>query len=287
MTDTWGAAVLILFLIMLQGGYSAGPASSRVNQSQGEEEKGLVREEDPFRRGRSIMEEVEARGKSLTEHTFLSMIIRDSSGQERKRSLEVFNEYEQNGSRKNLIRFTSPQMVRNTGLLSLERDSDGRGDQWLYLPILRKSKRIASSAKTNEFVGTDYTFEDLSAERLADFRYEYRGEERVNNHDCFIIKATPSEERSTNTGYKERIFFIGQGMYCPVEIHYYNHDGLLFKKWLGYEFINIEGDNWRPNREEMVKVREKRGTMLRVEKRLVIEDLDDGIFSQRELSREY
>ena len=261
------------------------------------EDKKDIESKDPFKKGRSIMEEVEKRAKSVSEHIFLSMIIRDT-GKERKRTLEVWNEYDRNGRRKNLMRFTGPQMVKNTGLLSLEREA-GEDDQWLYLPILRKSKRIAAAAKTNEFVGTDFTFEDLSAENIDDFKYEFQGEQEIVGNNCFVIKAIPLDERKKSTGYKERIIFVRKDIYAPVEIHHYDWNGRFYKKWLASDLVNVKDKCWRANREEMIKVMETKGTTLLVDTRIIKDTkdtkdtkdskdtLDDNIFTQRELTKEY
>jgi hypothetical protein len=260
-------------------------------QGQQKEDKEYIESKDPFKKGRSIMGEVEKRAKSVSEHIFLSMIIRDA-GKERKRTLEVWNEYDRNGKRKNLMRFTGPQMVKNTGLLSLEREA-GEDDQWLYLPILRKSKRIAAAAKTNEFVGTDFTFEDLSAENIDDFKYEFQGEQEIVGNNCFVIKAIPLDERKKSTGYKERIIFVRKDIYAPVEIHHYDWNGRFYKKWLASDLVNVKDKCWRANREEMIKVMETKGTTLLVDTRIIKDTkdtkdtLDDNIFTQRELTKEY
>lgn len=268
------------------------------NQGLRAEENG--ENKDAFKKGRSIMEEVEKRAKSINEHTFLTMIIRDSAGKERERKLEVWNKYDQEvggrlpevggrlpGRRKNLMRFTGPQMVRNTALLSLESEAGGDDDQWLYLPILRKSKRIAASAKTNEFVGTDFTFEDLSAENIDEFKYEYKGEREIDNHSCFIVKAIPLERRLNSTGYKERVIFVREDIYSPVQIHHYDRDGRFYKKWLASDFIKIKDECWKPNKEEMIKVTENKCTILLTDKRITDNTLNDTIFTQRELTKEY
>lgn len=247
----------------------------------------LNNDKETFKKGRLIMEEVEQRERLIAEHVFLTMIIRDSSGKDRKRTLELWNEYDPKGQRKNLIRFTSPQLVRNTGLLSIEQEAGGEDDQWLYLPILRKSKRIAAAAKTNEFVGTDYTFEDLGSENLNHFQYEYQGEQTIDGQACFIIKATPLKGRLVSTGYRERIIFIRKDIYCPVEIHFYTQEGQLFKKLLASDLVNITGNKWRANQEKMIKVLENKSTLLIVDKRITSHHLDDATFSQRELTKEY
>ncbi|MEW5804004.1 MAG: outer membrane lipoprotein-sorting protein [bacterium] len=282
----------LLFIIPLLLLFSTHPdAAHSALQSKGQEQQ--KREtgnkdqiDDPFKKGRSIMEEVERRAKSVSEHLFLTMIIRDSAGKERKRALEVWNEYNQDGRRKNLMRFTSPQMVRNTGLLSLEREA-GEDDQWLYLPILRKSKRIAASAKTNEFVGTDFTFEDLSAENIDDFKYEFQGEQETGGHTCFVVKAIPLESRAKSTGYSERIIFIRKDIYAPVMIQHYDWDGKFYKKWLASDLVHVKDECWRANREEMIKVIENKCTILLIDRRISSDTLDNAIFTQRELTKEY
>jgi len=289
--------LLTAFLVLLSLDHYASSSSQVQVQDHGQQgqgqalgqgqPKGAVDSKDPFKKGRAIMEEVERRAKSAAEHIFLTMIIRDSSGKERKRTLEVWNEYDKNGKRKNIMRFTSPQMVRNTGLLSLERESGEEDDQWLYLPILRKSKRIAAAAKTNEFVGTDFTFEDLSAENIDDFKYEFQGDQEVGGQSCFVVKATPLEKRVKSTGYKERVIFVRKDIYTPVQIHHYDRDSRFYKKWLASDLVNIKDKCWRANREEMTKIMEKKCTILQADKRITSDAFEDAIFTQRELTKEY
>lgn len=103
-----------------------------------------------------------------------------------------------------LVRFLAPRDVENTGLLTWE-GKDGNDDQWLYLPTVKKPKRIAASGKKNRFLGTDFSYEDLRAENVAVNTYALVGSEAVDGVDCFVIDATPATERqASDSGYGRR-----------------------------------------------------------------------------------
>ncbi len=240
----------------------------------------------PEQRGRFIMEEVQKRGKTLAEHALLTMIIADSSGKQRERTLEIWNKYDVEEKCKNLIKFTGPQMVKNTALLTLERGA-GEDNQWLFLPILGKSKRIAPQAKTNEFVGTDFTFEDLSTENLDDFLYEYKGEKKIENFPCFVIEALPIAQRLKTTGYGKRIIYVRKDIFFPIETYYYDKNMNFYKKKKASQLTNYQGENWRADRTEMIKIKDSKSTVLLTRERKLHQELDDFLFTQRELTKEY
>jgi len=241
--------------------------------------------QENLKKGRMIMEEVNKRSHSCAEHTFLTMIIQYANNKERTRKLEILNKYDKEGKTKNLIRFTNPNDVKNTALLTLEAQ-DGNDAQWLYLPILRKSKRIASSAKTNTFVGTDFTFEDLRSEPLDIHQYQYVKEEVLETSLCFVIVASFIPSKPASSGYQKRVLFIRKDIYAPIEIHYYNKDNSLVKKRKDTGFVNIKGNTWRADKTIMENLQEQRRTILAVDKRAISEDLDDMLFTQQELTRE-
>lgn len=267
---------ILIFLIFMLG----------ISKQKGKAEQSNDAVQDAFEKGRAIIEEMERRKKPYAIHSFLSMTIHYTSGKERKRQLEIWAAYDENKKSKHLIRFIRPNNVKNTGLLTLEGEN-GNDYQWLYLPILRKSKRIASSSKTRNFVGTDLTYEDLRPEELDLYLYEYTGEQEIEGEPCFVVVATPTEKEAKHSGYSKRIFFIRKDRYHPVAIHYYDKKGNILKKQIHTEIVKIEGDLWGANLSVMENVQKNRRTTLVVDKRIVSESLEEMIFTQRNLTKRH
>jgi hypothetical protein len=257
-----------------------------ISNQKGKAEQSNDTVQDAFEKGRAIIGEMERRKEPYAIHSSLSMTIHYTSGKERKRQLEIWAAYDENKKSKHLIRFTRPNNVKNTGLLTLEGEN-GDDYQWLYLPILRKIRRIANSSKTRNFVGTDLTYEDLRPEELDLYLYEYTGDQEIEGEPCFIVVTTPTEQEAKHSGYSKRIFFIRKDRYHPVAIHYYDKTGDLLKKQIHTEIVKIKGNLWGANRSVMENVQENRSTTLVVNKRIVSESLDEMIFSQRNLLKGY
>ncbi|MBD3304898.1 outer membrane lipoprotein-sorting protein [candidate division KSB3 bacterium] len=249
-------------------------------------EQDHVQIQEQLDKGRTIIEEAEQRAEFDAEQTILTMTLHYANGKQRTRHLEIFTKYDEDGNRKNLIRFTGPNDVKNTALLTLEGEK-GNDDQWLYLPILRKSKRIAAGAKTRSFAGTDYTFEDLRPEALDRHDYLYTEDQEIDGQPCFVILATPTPEEEPYTGYGKRLIFIRQDNYFPIETRYYDKNETLLKKYTHAELINIGGKTWRADTSVMENVQEKTKTVRVVDERLLPDTLDDMLFTQHELTREY
>jgi hypothetical protein len=110
----------------------------------------------------AIMDGVFARETGDKLSSKMIMVIKDKSGRERKRELNVRSMNFKEGS-KSFMRFSAPADVKNTGLLSVDYDDGAKDDdQWLYLPSLRKSTRIASTQKSGSFMGTDFYYADMT-----------------------------------------------------------------------------------------------------------------------------
>lgn len=172
-----------------------------------------------FDEGRRVMEEANARNRCDYETTNVKMEIIDNRNKTRIRRLMIYARRDKDKNLQTLIRFTAPEDVKGTGLLTLE-NKEREDDQWLYLPLLRKNKRIAEGSKKNSFVGTDFTFEDLRPENLNIHNYRLLDEKELDGYPCFVIEATPTQEGERNSGYKSRKLWVRKDVYLPVKIEY-------------------------------------------------------------------
>jgi hypothetical protein len=159
--------------------------------------------------GREIMERVDARDTGDNAVQDLEMVLIDKRGSERVRSLRSFRR-DVGEDTQSILFFLSPADVRETGFLTYDYDGiDRDDDQWLYLPALKKTKRIASGDKSGSFMGSDFSYADMTDRELEFYDYELLQEDEVDGHPVWIVQAIPNEEKEIEeTGYTRSIFFV-------------------------------------------------------------------------------
>jgi outer membrane lipoprotein-sorting protein len=184
-----------------------------------------------------------------------------------------------------LVRFLAPRDVENTGLLTWE-GKDGDDDQWLYLPAVKRPKRIAASGKKNRFMGTDFAYEDLRPENVAAHTYALVGSETVDGADCFVIDATPAGERqAADSGYSRRRIWVRKDTLVTVKREYYDKQARLAKVEHHRQLVNVSGAVWRADEVEMRDVQNGTRTVITVESRTVNQGLKETFFTETELIR--
>lgn len=240
--------------------------------------------DDLYRAGRKIMEEVDTRNRCDNETTDVKMDIIYGKGRVRIRRLTNYTKRDDAGDLEILIRFVSPKDVKGTGLLTLEH-KDREDDQWLYLPILRKNKRIAGNSKKNSFVGTDFTFEDLRPEDLNIHNYKLLKDERMGGHLCFVIEATPTKEEEKYSGYTRRMIWIRKDIYLPIKIEYFGRTNKHLKTESRSNIVEVKPDLWRSNFILMDNHQKDHKTTLDIQSRDVASQIEDSKFTQVELER--
>lgn len=161
--------------------------------------------------GREIMQRVSDRDDGDNQTSQMEMILIDDKGNKRIRKLKSFGKDKGKDSQ-SLVFFLSPGDVKGTGFLTYDYDESGKDDdQFLYLPALRKTKRIASSDKSGSFMGTDFNFSDLTKPDLDDYTFKMKKEVTVNGHLTWQIEATPkSKEVMEEIGYSKSVLWVRQ-----------------------------------------------------------------------------
>ena len=141
----------------------------------------------------------------------LKMVLRNAAGQEATRALRIvtLEKPDESVGDKSLVVFDTPRDIKGTALLSHAKILDP-DDQWLYLPALKRVKRISSSNKSGPFVGSEFAFEDFTAIELNKFSYTYVGEVPCGDLTCDVLERTPRYETS---GYTKQISWVDQADY--------------------------------------------------------------------------
>ena len=167
--------------------------------------------------GREIMEKVNARDTGDRSITEMEMILINKKGKKRVRKLKTFG-LEKGKKSLSLMFFLSPADVRNTGFLTFDYDESGKDDdQWLFLPALRKTKRIAAGDKSASFMGSDLNYSDMTSRDLDLYDYTLMKETEVNGQKVWQIKAVPkTKAEAKKSGYSKSVVFIRQDNYVMI-----------------------------------------------------------------------
>jgi hypothetical protein len=217
------------------------------------------------------------------EQETLHMTLVNKNGDTKEREVVRHTITDDKDLSKILIRFKSPRDVEGTGMLSWEKEG-GDDDQWLYLPAMRKVKRIASSGKKNRFMGTDFAYEDLRPEKLAANKYSLAGSETLDGHDTWVIEAVPANDKyAADSGYSKRKLWIRKDNHVTMKREYYDKRGKLEKVQNDRKLSNTKGSVWRSDEVEMRDVQAGTKTIFVSTSRLQDQGLSDSLFTLTEL----
>jgi hypothetical protein len=206
--------------------------------------------QSPEKRGLEIATEADRRYTGYGDYTAsLRMILRNREGQTSERLLRVCAlEVEGEGTR-SLCIFDTPLDLKGTILLTHTRE-DADDYQWLYLPALKRVKRIAAQNKSGSFMGSEFAYEDIATQSVDKYTYKYLREEVYDGNTCYVIERYPKDRQ--NSGYTRQVVWLDQKEYRTVKVDYFDRKDSLLKTltFAGYQLYLDEF--WRPRRMNMV-----------------------------------
>jgi len=208
--------------------------------------------------GRQIMERVDARDDGDRAVQDMKMTLIDRRGNRRVREIRAFRRDEGEDTY-TIMFFLSPADVKDTGFLTYDYDNpDKDDDQWLYLPALKKTKRIASNDKSGSFMGSDFTYADMTDRDLDNYKYRLLKEDEVRGHKVWQIEAVPTTEKEVKeTGYTKSVLFVRQDNYVVVRGVYWVKKGKRLKYFDVKKLERIDGI-WVPTEMHMTTKKGKR-----------------------------
>jgi outer membrane lipoprotein-sorting protein len=257
------AAVLVLL------GPSAGLAQSS-------EEQGLAIAVEAKRRDTGF-------GDSSAE---LLMVLRGLRGDETTRELRSLVLERVDDGDRSLVIFDSPRDVRGTAMLT-HSNRTGDDDQWLYLPALKRVRRITAANKSGPFMGSEFAYEDFASQEVEKFTYRWLRDEACPGEGddplvCDVVERHPVD---VNSGYSRQVVWIDQSEYRTLKIEYYDRRESLLKTLMLTQYDQYLGRFWRPGDMLMTNHQTGRSTRLvwtRYEFRV---GLREGDFTAQGLTR--
>jgi len=237
---------------------------------------------------RDIMQRVKDRDDGDNRVSDMEMILIDKRGKQRLRKMRTFGK-DKGEDDYSLVFFLSPADVKDTGFLTYDYDDDDADDdQWLYLPALKKTKRIAVGDKSGSFMGSDFNYSDMSSRSLDRYDYTLMGEPEVNGHKVWQIESVPKTDKEIDeTGYTKSVVFVRQDNFVVVRSVGWLKKGKRLRYMEVHDLQQIDGI-WMAMEMSMVTKKGKstlHKTVLKTSNVKFNQDLDESSFTIRQLEK--
>ncbi len=237
----------------------------------------------------AIMEKNATVFKVLDSVSDATFTLINKSGQERVRKTFSTTKLAANGiDNMRMTRFLSPADVKGTVSLLIEH-ADKDDDIWIYLPALKKVRRLVSSNKKDSFVGTDFSNADVIGYKVTEWQYKLLREETQDGQPCYVIEATPKTEMvKANTGYAKRVNWIRKDNLMTSKTDYWDESGQMVKTAIFGDIQAVDPKNgkWQALKLEASNTQTGHRTLIRVENFKVNQKVADEFFTTRYMEKE-
>lgn len=210
--------------------------------------------------GRDVMQKVLDNQKPDSSAMDIRMNLIDSRGNVSNRRIQTLT-LEVDRKVKSITLFMEPANVKNTRFLTIQND-DRDDDQWIYLPSLRKVKRIAAGERDGSFMGSDFSYSDMSGNDLDDSEYTILREEELSGRSCWVIQAVGLPEIEST--YGKIISWVDKETYLTLKVDFYDDDGKTKIKELTMEGLKETDGFWFAEKTTMKTIASDHQTVLEI-----------------------
>ncbi len=215
--------------------------------------------DDAEQRGLQIATEADQRDIGFGDYKVkLKMVLRNKYKQQTTRLMRNTTREQADDGDKTLIVFDNPRDVKGTAFLS-HTHKLAADDQWLYLPALKRVKRISSSNKSGPFMGSEFAYEDISSQELEKYTYRYLADESFDGRDHFKLELFPTNKKS---GYHRQVVWFDKAEYRVWKIDFYDRKNSLLKTLTYSDYHQYLNKYWRANVMDMVNHQTGKSTTL-------------------------
>lgn len=236
-----------------------------------------------------IMEKNSVVSKVLDSVADATFTLINKNGQERVRKTFGTTKLDKNGiDNMRMTRFMSPPDVKGTVSLLIEHANDD-DDIWIYLPALKKVRRLVSNNKKDSFMGTDFSYGDVIGYKVGEWNYKLLKEEPVEGQPCYVIEALPkSDAVKTSNGYSKRIGWLRKDNFMAVKMDYWDETGQLLKTstYTDIQMVDQKRGKWQAMRLETSNVQTNHRTVIKFDNFKANQQVKDEFFTTRYMSKE-
>lgn len=179
--------------------------------------------------GKEIADRMEEAQRANSEVATFEMKIVNSKGKEKIRRLKSWSLSPEGEPERAMIRFLDPPDVAGTSVLTIEQP-EGEDEQWMYLPALKRTRRIAGAGRNESFMGSDLSYDDLRPREVGAYAYQVLRSEKLGNDDVWVLEATPSKGgKAEDSAYSRTVGWVRKTDYVPLKNELYDKSGKLLK----------------------------------------------------------
>lgn len=214
----------------------------------------------PEKKGLAIAREMEKRDDGFGDSRVdIKMVLKNRHGQSSERVLRILTLETKEDGDKNLTVFDTPKDIKGTAFLTYSHKKND-DDQWLYLPALKRVKRISSRQKSGSFMGSEFAYEDFSNPELEKYTYKWLRDEKVAGSSCHVIEKYPVDRRYS--GYTRLVVWVDQKEFRLVKTEFYDRKDALLKTLTVNGYRKYLDKFWRANEMSMVNHQTGKSTTL-------------------------
>lgn len=229
--------------------------------------------------GQQIMEKVYHNPSGDDMQGELVMTLVNTRGEQRVRNLKQFSK-DDGKTEKKIMFFQAPADVRNTSFMNWSY-TDGRDDdQWIYLPALKRTKRISSEGKSDYFMGSDFTYDDLGDRHPDEDNHKLLREETIDGHACYVVESTP---KGSGYMYSKTVTWVMKDNYIGLKREFYDPKGNLLKTLSIKKFDKISGI-WTILETEMHNVQKNHKTLMQFSDVRYNSGIPESQFTERSMT---
>ena len=214
----------------------------------------------PEEKGLAIAREADRRDAEFKDFTTdLLMILKNKHGQKSVRKIRVRTLEVADDGDKSLTIFDNPRDVKGTAFLTFSH-KQGDDDQWLYLPALKRVKRISSRNKSGSFMGSEFAYEDISSQEVEKYTYKWIRDDIYDGRECFVVERYPIDKKYS--GYTRQVSWIDKSEYRLWKVEYYDRKNSLLKTLSIKAYQQYLDKYWRADKMSMVNHQNGKSTTL-------------------------
>lgn len=238
--------------------------------------------ESPEEKGLAIAVEDDKRDNGFNDFTAnMVMILKNRQGEESTRDIRNKTLEVEGDGDKSLVTFNKPRDVKGTALLNFTHKT-GSDDQWLFLPALKRVKRISSSNKSGSFMGSEFAYEDVTSQEVEKYDYKWIKDEALDGKECFVFERYPVYE---NSGYTRQVVWLDKVEYRIYKIDFYDRKNSLLKTQINKGYKQYLDQYWQPEEMFMNNHQTGKSTLLIWSDYKFRTGLDENDFNKNSLKR--
>lgn len=231
--------------------------------------------------GKDVMDMMEAKDSPDSTHALVELLITESNGSVKDRVVEMWSLTTSDDLNKQMMVFRAPASVKNTRFLVKENETGD--DKWIFMPALGKVRRIAASDGDSAFMGTEFTYDDMSGGEIDDDTHTLLREEEVNGYNCYVVESIPKDLKESQ--YSRRVQWVikDDDILMPVKVELYSKKGELNKVLNIADLKEIDGF-WIPYKTKMTNLLTNRSSEINNKKIEINKRTNPAYFEKRFLT---